>query len=204
MDISTLERAWQQQIVTSGDLPAELVAARLKREVAIAQRRIRGGIALAAFVLFTGLAVSIAGHITAIKPFTPVSLVADAVSLALIIAFFIRAFRSAQAVRSEIEMLGGTLRESVAATLRTVELQIANGRIAGYAIPLVIAISAWLFVAKYLAGDLPAFGAVMSIAISAAIGAAISGAIWHHYWTQLVPRRKELREMLHSIEGEGE
>ena len=39
---------------------------------------------------------------------------------------------------------------------------------------------------------------------AAAIGAAIGGAIWHRYWTQLVPRRKELREMLHSIDGEGE
>jgi len=85
-----------------------------------------------------------------------------------------------------------------------VELQIENVRIAGYAIPVVVAISAWLFVVKYLAGDLPGFGAAMSIVLSAAIGTAIGGAIWHRYWTQLFPRQKELREMLHSIHSEGE
>ena len=204
MDISTLEKAWQKQIVTSGDMPADLVAARMKREVAIAQRRIRGGIVLAAFVMFTGWTVAIVAHITSIKAFTPVSLVADAVSFVLFVAFFILAFHSARAVRREIEMMGGTLQESVAATHHTVELQIENVRIGGYAIPVVVAISAWLFVVKYLAGDLPAFGAAVGIAFSVAIGAAIGGAIWHRYRTQLVPRRKELREMLHSIDGDGE
>ena len=62
MDISTLENAWQKQIVTSGDIPADMVTARMKREVAIAQRRIRGGIILAAFVLFIGWAVTIVSH----------------------------------------------------------------------------------------------------------------------------------------------
>src|SRR5688572_1296538 len=106
MDISTLERTWQQQIVASGDQPAELVAARLKREVAIARRRIRGGIVLAAFVLFTGWALAIVGHITSIKTYTSISLLADAVSFLLFLAFFIQAFRSARAVRSEMQMLG--------------------------------------------------------------------------------------------------
>jgi len=202
MDISTLENAWQKQIVTSGDIPADMVTARMKREVAIAQRRIRGGIILAAFVLFIGWAVTIVSHVTEIKAFTPVSLVADAVSFVLFVVFFIRAFRSARAVRREIEMLGSTLRESVAATRNTVELQIENVRLAAYAIPLVVAISAWLFVAKYLAGDLPAFGAAMSIAVSVALAAAIGGAIWHRYLTQLAPYRHELREMLHSIDGD--
>jgi hypothetical protein len=204
MDFSTLEKAWRKQRVTGGDAPAEMIAARMKREVAIAHRRIRGGIVLAALVLFTGWGVTIVSHVTSIKRVTPISLVADAVSLVLFVVFFIRAFQSEQVVRREIEMLGGTLRESVAAALRTVELQIENGRIFAYAIPLVMAISAWLFVAKYLAGDLPGFGAAVGVVSSAAIAAAIGGAIWHRVWTQLVPRRKELREMLHALDGEAE
>jgi hypothetical protein len=44
MDLNALERAWQKQTVTGGGKPAESVAARMKREVAVAQRRIRTGV----------------------------------------------------------------------------------------------------------------------------------------------------------------
>src|SRR5262245_51655409 len=126
MNFEALESAWQKQSVSGSGEPTEQIAARMKREVAIARRRIRGGIALAAFVLFIGWAVTITAHITSIKLLTPVALLGQVVNVILFVLFFIRAFRSARAVRMEMETMGGTLRESVGATLRTVELQIQN------------------------------------------------------------------------------
>ncbi|GEM_PF-5809690 len=199
MNFEALEKAWQKQIVAGGTLPSEATAARLRREVAGAQRRIRGGIALAAFVWFTGWAVTIAAHFTSIKPLTPVAALADVVNALLLILFFVRAFRSARAVRNETAALGGTMRESVNATLRTVELQINNARIAGFAIPIVIAINAWMCIAKYLAGDLPGFGAAVGSAFLAGFGTVIGAAIWHRYRMHLAPRRGELRAMLQTL-----
>ena len=78
---------------------------------------------LAAFVLFIGWAVTIVAHFTSIKPLTPAGLIAQTVNSILLVIFPIRAFRSARTVRNEMEMMGGTLRESVGATLRAGELQ---------------------------------------------------------------------------------
>jgi hypothetical protein len=204
MNFSALEKTWRKQVVVGGGEPAELVAARLKREVASAQRRIRGGIVLAAFVLFLGWIVTIATHITSIKSLTSVALLAHAVNAILFVLFFARALRSARAVRSEIKMMGGTLRESLSATLRTVELQMENARIAGYAIPTVVAIHTGLFVAKYLARDLPGFGVAVSGLSMAVFGAVIGSAVWHRYRTHLAPRREELREILRALRSETE
>jgi hypothetical protein len=201
MDFRELERAWQTQIVTGQEEPAASVLARLKHELATARRRIRGGIVLAAFVLFTGWTVSITAHMTSVKLFTPVALVADAVNGFLFAAFFVRAFRSAQAVQREMKMMGRTLAESLSATLRTVELQIANARLAGYAIPIVVAINASLLVAKYLAGDIPAFGATTGVTGMVAFGAVIGAAVWHRYRTRLLPCREELRETLRALQS---
>jgi hypothetical protein len=203
MNFEALEKEWQKQIVTGGTLPSEATAARLKREVASAQRRIRGGITLAAFVWFSGWAVTIAAHFTSIKPITPIAAFADVVNALLLVLFFVRAFRSARAVRNETSALGGTVRESISATLRTAELQINNARIAGFAIPIVIAINAWMCIAKYLAGDLPGFGAVVGSAFMAGFGTVIGAIIWYRYRMNLAPRREELREMLRTL-GNGD
>ncbi len=87
---------------------------------------------------------------------------------------------------------------SVAATLRTVELQITNTRIAGYAIPVVIAINAWLLAAKYFAGEIPDFGALIGITFMTVFGTVIGAAIWHRYQTHLSPYRIELIEEMQS------
>ncbi|TAK98616.1 MAG: hypothetical protein EPO07_11725 [Verrucomicrobia bacterium] len=200
MNFEVLENAWQKQTVTGGGEPADAVATRLKREVEIAQRRIRGGIALVTCVLLTGWTVAIVGHITAIKRFTPVGLIAEVVYFILVVAFLVRAFRSARVVRNEMAMMGGTLPESLGATLRTVELQIQNARIAGYAIPIVVGVCIWLFVAKYLAGELPGFGAVAGSVFMAFFGAVIGVIIWRRYRTQLAPRREELEEMMQALD----
>jgi hypothetical protein len=199
MDFNALERAWQKQVVTGGDEPAELVMGRMESEVAIAQRRIRGGMILAAFVLFLGWAVTIVAHFTLIKPLTPVALIAQMVSSVLLILFLVRAARSTQAVRNEMEMMGGTLRESVGATLRVLELQIQNARIAGYVIPAVAAIAGGLFLVKYLAKDIPGIGAAMGSVFLAIFGAVIGAGIWHRYRTYLAPRREELREIQRAL-----
>ena len=202
MDFSTLEKAWRKQIVTCSKEAPEAVAAKMKQEITSAQRRIRGGIILAVFVLLAGWATTIAVHITSIKRLTPVGMIAEAVNAMLFLLFFVRAFRSARGVRKEAEMMAGTLRESVAATLRTVELQIQNARMAGYVIPIVVAINAWLFFAKYLGGDIPGFGAAMASALTAAMGTVIGAIIWHRYRTHLSPRRNELKELLKMLESE--
>ena len=94
MNFEALESAWQKQTVTGSHEPAEQVAAQMKREVAIAQRRIRGGIALAAFVLFIGWAVTLAAHITSIKSLTPVALLGQVVNVMLFVLFFIQIGRA--------------------------------------------------------------------------------------------------------------
>src|SRR5215207_952624 len=91
MDFNVLERAWQKQVVTDADQPAELVVGRMKREVAVAQRRIRGGMILAALVLFIGWAVTIVAHYTSIKPSTPVAIIAHTLDSILLILFLVRA-----------------------------------------------------------------------------------------------------------------
>jgi hypothetical protein len=199
MDFNVLQTAWQKQVVTGADEPAERVMGRLKSEVAVAQRRIRGGMILGASVLFIGWAVTLVARFTSIKPLTAVALVAHTVNSILLILFLIRASRSARAVRNEMEMMGGTVRESAGATLRAVELQIQNARIAGYAIPAVVATAGWLFLAKYLARDIPGFGAAVGSAFMAISGALIGAVIWHRYRTHLAPRREELRQMLRAL-----
>jgi hypothetical protein len=93
--------------------------------------------------------------------------------------------------------------ESLAATLRTVELQITNARIAGYAIPVVVAINAWLLVTKFFAGEIPDFGALIGIALMTVFGAVIGAAIWHRRRTYLSPRRNELIEGMQAIGWNG-
>jgi hypothetical protein len=200
MDINFLEKTWQTQTVTGNRESTEAVVARLKGEVTTARRRIRGGIALVAFVLVAGWIVSIVGHITAIKRLTPMGLVAEALYSILAAAFFVRAFRSARVVREENALMGGTLRESLAATLRTVELQIQNARIAGGVIPIVVAICVWLFFAKGLMGELRGFAVAASSAFTVTFGAAIGLIIWHRYRTHLLPRAAELKETLQSLD----
>ena len=202
MNLETMERAWQKQIVIASKEPVESVAARMKHEVTVAQRRIRGGIVLAAFVLFTGWAVTLVTHITRIKPLTPVTVTGEIVSFILFLAFFIRAFHSARIVQREAEMLGGTLHESVGAVLRTIELQIENARIAGCAIPVVVGLSSWMFAVKYLSGEFPGFGVVVGTASTALSGAVIGAIVWRRHRTHLVPHREELRELLQTLKEE--
>lgn len=201
MELSSLEATWQKQSVIGGE-PAAALAARMKDELAIARRRLRGGIALAVLILGTGWALAIVAHTTGIKPLTPVSIIAQTVVTLLVLLFLYQAGQSAKSVRGEIKQLGGTLRDSVAATLRTVDLQINNARIALYAIPAVVAVFAGLDLAKYLAGTLPGIGAVLEVSLTAALAAAIGAAFWHRYRTYLVPRRTELRALLQTFDGE--
>ncbi len=200
MDFDLLEKTWRQQIVTAGNEPTEAIVARLKDEVAVTRRRIRGGISLVALVLLTGWTVAIVGHITSIKRLTAVGLIAEAVYTILAVAFFVRAFHSARIVQEQNVMMGGTLRESATAALRTFELQIQNARIAGYSIPIIIAVCIWLFVSKHLAGDLRASAVMMASAFTVVFGATIGAIIWHRYRTHLLPRYNELAKTLHALD----
>jgi hypothetical protein len=200
MNLEMLEKTWREQVVRGANEPAPAIAARLQREVAAARRRIRGGIVLAAGVLFLGWATAIAAHVLGIKTLTPLALAASGVQGLCFAAFIWRAFRSLQAVRREQEMMTGTLRESLTAASRTVEVQIENARIAAWAIPVFVAVNAWLCVTKYLAGELPDFGVIAGTALMVLLGAAIGAAAWHRYRTHLLPLREEVAGKLRALE----
>lgn len=201
MDFDSLENLWAKQTVTRASDPAAPVIARLKTEVRSAQRRFRGAIVIAASLLILEWAAALAAHVTSLKPLTPVSLVGHVVGSILYVALLLRAIHSARLARQEIAQMGETPPASLAATLRTVELQIQNTRIAAYAIPLVVALSAGLFLAKYLAGDIPGFGAVAGSSFMTALGLAIGVAFWRRHRTQLAPRRAELRALLADLDS---
>ncbi len=201
MDFDSLENLWAKQTVTGADNSATRVIARLQAEVRSAQRRFRGAIVIATSLLILEWVAALAAHATALKLFTPISLVGHLVGSLLYVALLLRAIHSARLARREIAQMGETPRTSVAATLRTVELQIQNTRIAVWAIPLVVAISAGLVLAKYLAGEIPGFGAVAGSGFMAALGLAIGAAFWHRHRTQLAPRRAELRALLADLDS---
>jgi hypothetical protein len=154
-------------------------------------------IAVGLFLL--GWCVAITAHATGIKRFTLLGLIDQAVGSVLYVALLLRAAHSARTARAEIEHLAGTMAASTAATLRTVDLQIQNARVAAYAIPLVILMGAWLSLAKYWAGEFPGRGVVWGLVFATGLGAMIGGAIWHRYRTVLSPRRRELRETLRAM-----
>ena len=199
MDLSLLEQAWDKQSVAARAVPVATVIARLETEVRSAERRARGAMVIAVSLLVLGWIATIAAHLTGLKTLTPLTLISQVIGSALYVALLIRARHSARAARSEIAHLSGTLRESIAATLRTVELQIQNARIAAVAIPLVVAVGGWMFLARFLAGELPGFSATLGSGFVGALGAMIGGAIWHRYRTVLTPRSRELNETLSTL-----
>lgn len=200
MDFNRLEQAWDEQTVTAPAMPVATLIARLETEVRSAQRRFHGAIVIAISLLVLGWISTLAAHLPGLKTLTPLTLVSQIIGSALYVALLVRARQSARATRNEIAHLGGTLRESMAATLRTVELQIQNARIAAVAIPIVVAISGWLFLAKYLAGEMPGTSAALGSGFVALLGVMFGGATWHRHRTVLAPRRRELSETLNSLE----
>ncbi len=199
MKIETLETLWNQQSVGGATLPVAALTRQMKTDVRAAERRIRGGIILVGVIIALELVVTTAAHLLGIKRLTPMAIVAEVTFLALYGLFLARAASSARAVRRELSALGGTLQESAEATLRAVDMQIENVRIAAAAIPAVIAIVAILTGAKYMAGEMRAGAAVFTVAFVAALGVAIGAAIWHRYRSHLLPRRGELRELLSTL-----
>lgn len=199
MNLSALEQAWDKQTVAIASSPPAAVIARLKAEVRSAERRFQGARVIAISLPVLGWVTTIAAHVTGVKTLTSLTLISQVVGSALYVALLIRAMQSVHAVRHEIAQMGGTLRESTAATSRTIELQIANARIAAVAIPLVVASGGWLFLAKYFAGEIPGFSAALGSGFAGAVGALIGGAIWHRYRTVLIPRRRELNATLELL-----
>lgn len=200
MDLKALEKMWDQQTVTGAPPPADVLIVGLKREVRHVRRRIRGGIVLVAAVLALGWTLMAVAYLTGLKRVAPIDLIAETTGFVLYVAFFVRAVRSARVVREAEAALGGTLRESLDATLRTVNVQIENARLAVIVIPAVVAISGVLFTAKCLNGNIPRVGAISGTAFIAVLGAAIGAAFWHRYRTRLLPQRDELSAALRSLE----
>ena len=200
MDFNDLEKLWHRQAVRGGEIPAAALATAMEHDIRVAQRRIRGGIVIVGVLMTLDIALSFSAHVLGIKPVTPLSVASEITFFPLYVLFLVRALRSARAVRQERAALGSTLRESATATLRTVDLQIENARIAAYAIPAVILIFAIITGAKYFAGELHAIGVAFGLALMTGLGVAIGAAIWHRCRTYLKPRHEELLDLLRTIE----
>lgn len=199
MDFNSLEKLWQGQTVTGTPPPTAALIADLQRDVHSAQRRFRGAIVIAVSLLVLEWLGALAAHFTALKLLTPVAILAHLVFSALYVALLLRALHSAAMARREIAHLGAPLPASLAATLRTLDLQLQNARLAAVAIPVVVAIAASLFLVKFFAGEIPARGATIGCVFVVILGALIGAAIWHRARTVLRPRRAELHALLHSL-----
>jgi hypothetical protein len=199
MDFDTLEKVWEKQTVIGAPASAEAMAARWQREIRSARRRFYGMIVMAGGLLILEWMLAIVAHVTGIRPFTALGLVAHVSGSVFYLGWLVLAIRSARAVQREIKTMSGTLRESLGASLRTVELQVSNYRVAAYALPLAVLVTALVSVAKFRSGVLPAVGAATATGFMVAFVAVVALALWRRYRAELNPRRQELKQMLSSL-----
>lgn len=200
MNFNDLEKTWNEQVISGDALLASALKHRLDSEVHHERRRVIGSIVTVAFALAVGLVVTFVAHLTGIKPLNPLGMLTLAVGLVVDIVFFVLAGRSARRIQTEIKAMGGTLVESVNASLRTIDSRIRDYRLAFYAIPVGAAVTVAVFFARYLLGDFPGFGVVWSGIGIFAFAAVIMIGMWWRDKNHLRPRRDELRELLASLE----
>jgi hypothetical protein len=201
MNLEDLEKTWTTQAVTGPTVNATEVAARLERELHSAQRRFTGMIVMAAGLLLLGWTMATLAHLTGIKRLTLLETTAHVTGSAFYLGWLALAVRSKRAVQREAAMLGGTTRDSAAASLRVVGLQIANYRIAAWSLPLAVAVAALLALAKFNRGELRGWGAVAAAAFVALLAGIAGAAMGRRYRRELKPRREKLRRTLGELGG---
>lgn len=203
MNLDDLEKSWAAQSVTGPAVPAPAVAAGLERELKSARRRFTGMIVMAAGLLLLGWTMATVAHLTGIKRLTLLETTAQVAASAFYLGWLALAVRSKRAVQREAALLGGTTRDSAAASLRVVGLQIANYRIAAWSLPLAVVVTAVLSWAKFTRGELPGWGAVAATVFVALLAGIVGAAMGRRYRTELNPRREELQRMLGEIGEDG-
>lgn len=201
MNFNDLENSWGHQIVIRDDRPiAAALSRRLDSEIRHERRRVLGGIAVVAFALLVGWMVTIGFHFAGIVPINRMSIVSLTLGSAIDLVFFVLAFRSAQRIQAEVQFMGGTLRESVGASLRTIESRIRDTVFVAYGLPTAALIGNLLLVAKYFTGDMRGLGVIVGSTASLLFAGAIVAAMWWRYRHHLLPRRDELRRLVASLE----
>jgi threonine/homoserine/homoserine lactone efflux protein len=199
MNFDALEKAWSQQTV-GGALDAAAVAEQLEHDLRSARRRFRGAIALAAGLLGLSWLVALGGHLSGIKSLTPLELAAHAVGSVFYLLWLVLAVRSARALQREQRAAGGTTRAATEASLRVIDLQVGNYRVAAWSLLLAVTAASSLSALKYRTGELHGVGAVATALFVALLAGIVGAALWHRYRTTLRPRREELRRRLHEME----
>ena len=203
MKLDDLEHAWAQHAPGPGSPASPAVVTRLRREADAAARRFRGMMVMAALLLFLGWAVTLFAHLTGLKRFTLLQAATQLAGSAFYLTWWVIALRSKRAVARERELMGGTMRDSLGASLRTVRLQIQNYRIAGFVLPLAVLVTSALSFAKARAGELPPFGSLLSLLLLAALALIVGVAMWVRYRRELRPRRDELERELQAMDADG-
>lgn len=200
MNLDDLEKEWAKQTVAGPAIEAAGFSRRLEHELQSARRRFNGMIVMAVGLLVLSWAVASVAHVTGVKRFTVMELTAHAAGSGFYLGWLALAVRSKRALRREAGALGGTVRESAAASLRVVGLQIANYRIAARSLPLAVGVIVLLCLAKYHRGELHAWGALISAGFVALLAAIAGAAMRHRYRTELQPRKEKLERMLGEME----
>lgn len=201
MNFEELEKVWEKQVIAGPSPAADHLVAEMRRDVATAQRRVRGGIIVVALAFAVSWLIAVGGHLAGIKLFTVVSIVAQLTFTALFVLFLIRARHTARVIQSETIAMGQNLRESTAATVRTIDVQVANAKIALMAIPLVVGVVAWLSLALYLSGSSKGIAVTANIALTMVVGTVMGAAVAYRWRRHLDPRRAELRSLLRELDS---
>lgn len=200
MTLDDLQSAWRRLAPRDGAAPAPDRLARLRREADAATRRFRGMIVLAMLLFVLGWVSSVGAHVAGLKPLTGLQVATQIIGSVFYLAWGAIAVRSKRAVGRERERMGQTMRDALAASLRTVRLQIQNYRLAGVTLPLAIAATAALSYAKVRAGELPAIGAFVSTCAVGIIALIAGLAMARRYMRDLRPRSKALESELQELE----
>lgn len=199
MNLDELEKNWSRQAVTGPTVLPREIATGFERELKAARRRFTGMIVMAVGLLLLGWTMATVAHVTGIKRLTALETTAHVVGSGFYLGWLGLAVRSKRAVQREVAAMGGTAGESAAASLRVVELQIGNYRIAAWSLPLAVVAASLLSLAKFSRGELHGWGAVASTGFVVVLASLVGVAMWWRYRRELKPRREELRRMLEAL-----
>lgn len=201
MTLEDLENVWVRHAPSGGQVPSPGMVARLRHEADAATRRFNGMVVMAVLLFLIGWTAIIGAHYAGLKRFTVLQAATQVAGSAFYLLWGAIALRSKRAVARERERMGGTVRDSLEASARTVRLQIQNYRIAGGTLVVAVAVTAVLSLAKVQAGELPELGALASTAVVGCGAIGVGVAMWWRHVRELRPRSEELARELSAMQS---
>jgi threonine/homoserine/homoserine lactone efflux protein len=199
MTLDELENVWEKQAV-SGRPPTATALLELQQEVAAARRRFQGMIVLAIGLFVLGWTVALVAHGLGIKRLTPIGLVAQIIASGFYLLWCGLAVQSKRATQHELDAMGQSTVESLKASLRTIDLQIRNYRIAMWALPGALVATTIISWAKYVSGDLPLLGVYANIIFVTVFAGIVGLAMIRRYRQELLRRKRQIEETLRTGE----